>query len=180
MKKISLSIVTLFVCFALPSSHAQKLTSTTTPSRQIGTQAQYLPTETGDFRADMLAAVNAVRAQGCRCGEKQMPSVAPLRWNSDLESSASRHANDMSNHNHFSHTGTDGSDIDRRITESGYKWMEIGENIAFGYFNVGGAMTGWVKSPSHCKQMMNPRIEEIGAARSGKYWVQDFGKKRNW
>ena len=137
-------------------------------------------TETGDFRVDMLAAVNRLRANGCRCGGKQMPPVPSLRWNGQLEAAALRHAKDMSSHNHFDHIGTDNSEFDDRITASGYKWMEIGENIAFGYDQISATIQGWINSVSHCQQLMSPKVDELGAARSGKYWVQEFGKQRNW
>jgi uncharacterized protein YkwD len=135
-------------------------------------------TETGDFRIDMLAAVNAVRASGCKCGNKVMPPVPPLKWNSELEAAAIRHALDMAKHKHFDHIGTDGSEFDKRITEAGYLWQQIGENIAFGYDSIGEAMFGWKNSASHCRQLMSPKVNELGAARHGKYWVQEFGKQR--
>jgi uncharacterized protein YkwD len=139
-----------------------------------------LPSETGDFRADMLNMVNAVREQGCKCGGKKMPPVAPLTWNARLENASIAHAKDMAKNNHFDHVGTDGSEIDTRANRAGYKWMQIGENIAWGYDNVRDAMIGWIKSPSHCLQLMSDKVTEMGAARNNTYWVQDFGKQRNW
>ena len=38
-------------------------------------------------------------------------------------------------------------------------------------------MGDWVDSPSHCRMLMNPKVEEMGVARHSKYWVQHFGKK---
>ena len=139
-----------------------------------------LPEESGNFRQDMLNMVNAVREQGCKCGRKKMPPVAPLTWNGLLEKAAIAHARDMAKNDHFDHVGTDGSEIDTRINRTGYKWMQIGENIAWGYNNVRETMIGWIKSPSHCQQLMSNKVTEMGASRHGKYWVQDFGKQRTW
>ena len=139
-----------------------------------------LPDESGNFRLDMLNMVNAVREQGCTCGRKKMPPVAPLKWNGLLEKAAIAHAGDMAQNDHFDHVGTDGSEIDTRINRTGYKWKQIGENIAWGYDNVRETMIGWIKSPSHCQQMMSNKVTEMGASRNGKYWVQEFGKQRNW
>ena len=136
--------------------------------------------ETGNFRADMLAAVNLVRSTGCRCAGKIMPAVPPVRWNSQLEAAAIRHAKDMAVNNHFDHIGTDGSEVDNRVEAAGYKWKQVGENIAWGYFKLADVMAGWIRSPSHCKQLMSDKVDEIGAAKNGKYWVQDFGKQRTW
>ncbi len=139
-----------------------------------------LPSETGHFRDDMLAMINSLREQGCKCGRKKMPPVPPLKWNSLLEKAAIGHAKDMAANEHFDHVGTDGSQIDTRIAKTGYKWMQIGENIAWGYDNITSTMIGWIKSPSHCQQLMSNKVTEVGAARNGKYWVQDFGKQQNW
>ncbi len=139
-----------------------------------------LPDESGNFRQDMLDMVNAVREQGCKCGRKKMPAVPPLKWNGLLEKASIAHARDMAENEHFDHVGTDGSEIDTRVNRVGYKWMQIGENIAWGYDNIREAMIGWIKSPSHCQQLMSNKVTEMGASRNGKYWVQDFGKQRNW
>ncbi|MDZ7877537.1 MAG: CAP domain-containing protein [Saprospiraceae bacterium] len=185
----------MLTCFLLPlnctSQQASNQKRTTTrPQKTTNTQNTPRPTTTAtpsvqkvdpsDFRASMLAAVNKLRANGCRCGGRTMPPVPPLRWNSQLEAAAIRHATDMSSNGHFDHIGTDNSAFDDRITASGYKWMEIGENIAFGYEAISTTMKGWLDSESHCKQMMSAKVDEMGAAKSGKYWVQEFGRQRNW
>jgi uncharacterized protein YkwD len=175
---------TLLICiasFLIPfSCTSQKLVSQKVPPRTTTTPPSVSKTETGDFRAEMLTAVNRLRTNGCRCSGKQMPPVPVLRWNNQLEAAALRHAYDMSSNKHFDHIGTDNSEFDDRITATGYKWMEIGENIAFGYEAISTTIQGWINSGSHCKQMMSPKVDEMGAAKSGKYWVQEFGKQRNW
>jgi uncharacterized protein YkwD len=166
-------ILLLLICVLASCSSAQKTAS-------VSKQKVVFPTETGNFRVDMLAAVNFVRSKGCRCGNKMMPPVPAITWNSQLEGAAIRHAADMAKNKRFNHVGSDGSEIDTRITETGYKWMQIGENIAWGYNTIAEVMAGWVISVSHCEQLLSPKINEIGAAKNGTYWVQDFGKQRNW
>ena len=174
-------ILLILACFLLPFNCTSQRTSTQqTPPRISTPTPSVSKVEPNDFRGAMLAAVNKLRTNGCRCGGKQMPPVPILRWNSQLESAAIRHANDMSSHRHFDHIGTDNSEFDDRITASGYKWMEIGENIAFGYELIPATIQGWLNSASHCQQMMSPKVDEMGAAKSGKYWVQEFGRQRNW
>ena len=170
---------------SVPSKITTTIIRTPAPPIRVTTTTDKKPTvvfpsETGDFRADMLTAVNFVRSKGCRCGGQLMPPVPPLTWNSLLEGAAIRHAKDMAVHKHFDHVGTDGSEIDSRVTDTGYKWMQIGENIAWNYNTIAEAMAGWIISPSHCFQLMSNKVNEMGAAKNGKYWVQDFGKVRNW
>lgn len=128
------------------------------------------------FRDEMLADVNQLRANGCNCGGKWMPKVAPLKWNSKLENSAQGHANDMNTNDFLSHDGSNGSEFSDRITNAGYHWSAAGENIAWGYSSISDAVQGWIESPDHCKAMMSSHYTEMGAARAGEYWVQDFGR----
>jgi uncharacterized protein YkwD len=155
------------------TSTSPTTTTTTTPTTTTTTT-----TTTGVFANDMLAAVNAIRTAGCNCGGQQMPKVAALTWNSLLEKASVGHAKDMLATGVFSHTGSGGSTMSSRISATGYAWSTIGENIAFGYKSVSEVMKGWVASSGHCKNMMNANFTQIGAARAGDYWVQDFGKPR--
>lgn len=40
-------------------------------------------------------------------------------------------------------------------------------------------MNDWKKSPSHNKNILNSKVEEIGIGFYGNYWVQVFGKEFN-
>lgn len=128
-----------------------------------------------DFQEEFISIVNQYRAQGCRCGSKYMPPVDPLAWNDKLGIAAQKHANDMQQNRHFSHTGTNGSSISDRIEAAGYDWRAIAENISYGYADIKSAVEGWISSPGHCKNIMNGAYKEMGAARAGTYWVQTFG-----
>ncbi|MBR9919424.1 MAG: CAP domain-containing protein [Bacteroidetes bacterium] len=128
------------------------------------------------FKQEMLYLVNEVRSQGCTCGGTFFPAVAPLDWDHQLEMAAGRHAADMDVNGFFSHKGSDGTRVAQRATEAGYVWSSIGENIAFGYQSVEMAVQAWIDSPSHCELMMSPDFIDMGAARSGTYWVQTFGR----
>lgn len=133
---------------------------------------------------EVLAATNAARAQPRQCGAQRFPAVPPLRWNSDLGQAALRHSRDMANHRTFSHKGSDGSDVGLRARGSGYGWRGIGENISFGQRSAAEAVAGWIDSPGHCANLMNPTFTEMGAAyalrgapRQAAYWTQVFGRR---
>ena len=131
---------------------------------------------TSDFQTAFLDAVNAYRTAGCKCGNKNMPPVAPLKWNSLLEEAATRHTNDMASNEHFAHKGTDNSSIGQRIADTGYLWRAIGENIAFGYPNIQAVVDAWIESEGHCKNIMNENFTEMGAAEKNSYWTQDLAR----
>jgi uncharacterized protein YkwD len=35
----------------------------------------------------------------------------------------------------------------------------------------------WLKSPGHCKNIMNKAFKEVGVGRVGDYWTQNFGAR---
>lgn len=141
-----------------------------TPNEEITINSQ--------FQTEFVKAVNALRTEGCKCGTTKMPPVTPISWNDQLAEAAQRHANDMAKNKHFDHTGTDGSSSAQRISDAGYKWRSVGENIAWGYQDIEAVIAGWVKSKGHCENMMSADFTEMGAAQNGTYWVQTFGRSR--
>jgi uncharacterized protein YkwD len=100
-----------------------------------------------------------------------------LLWNDVLEKAAYHHSADMYQNDYFSHTALDGSNGGVRIQRAGYNWMTYGENIAMGYKNERETVEGWLSSPGHCKNIMNRSFKEMGVARVGNYWTQEFGAK---
>lgn len=140
---------------------------------------------TPQFRQEFLSYINQKRQSGCTCGIYYMPPAPPLKWNYQLEAIATGHAVDMARNNYFSHTSLDGRTMQNRIaaggyTINGYRSIEIGENIAFGQESILEVMQGWFKSAGHCRNLMNPRFKEVGIAEDNKYWVQDFGGRKEF
>ena len=125
----------------------------------------------------MLNLVNQARSRGCMCGVKKMQPVGPLVWSEQLETAADKHSKDMDKHRFMSHDGSDRSNFSARITRAGFKWTSCAENIAEGYETVEQVVDGWLNSPPHCKNLMDPWSKFIGAARAGSFWTQDFGGK---
>ena len=128
-------------------------------------------------RSQLLQLVNDVRQKGCLCGDTYYPSTTPVVWNSQLELAAYNHSSDMYRNKYFSHTGLDGSNPGARIDGAGYHWMHYGENIATGYTTERLVVDAWIKSPGHCRTIMNKDYKEMGVARVGDYWTQEFGAR---
>lgn len=105
--------------------------------------------------------------------------AAPVSYDARLGAAAQGHANDMLANNFFSHTGSNGSSVGDRATAAGYNWRTIGENIARGYADEAGALDGWVNSPGHQENNVNPNFEDFALARAGsgsnQYWVLVLG-----
>lgn len=128
-------------------------------------------------QATLLQLVNDTRQSGCTCGSTVMPPVAAVTWNDQLATAALNHGNDMYTENYFSHTGSNGSSAGERITATGYTWKAYGENIAKGHPTEKAVIEGWLNSEGHCKNIMSPLFKEMGAARVGSYWTQEFGSR---
>lgn len=128
-----------------------------------------------EWQQDMLQRINDIRQNGCKCGTKYYPPAPLLTWNPQLEQSATLHAADMNHKKYFSHYSKNGKGFSARIQEAKYDWTFVGENIATGQTSVQEVMEDWIKSPTHCKNMMNPNYQEVGAGKESTYWVQDFG-----
>ena len=147
--------------------------------------APFLPPLTeqaSELEAQVIRLVNDARSRARRCGDRLMAAAPPVRANARLRATAAAHAGDMAELSFFSHTGTDGSQVAERARRSGYAWRTIGENIAAGQLKADAAMQGWLKSPSHCANLMQPSYTDMGLAfavnpqsESGVYWVQVFG-----
>jgi len=125
----------------------------------------------------ILKKVNRVRSTGCFCGRRYMPATTPLVWNDTLFLSALGHAKEMTRYNFFAHFSIDGDDIGDRLESYGYDWQVAGENLGEGQRSFDEVLQDWLDSKSHCKMLMNPKVNEMAVATHGRYWVQHFGKK---
>lgn len=139
-------------------------------------EAEQEATTSDDFAAHAINRINQIRRVGARCGNQSKSPTTAVRWNTKLAAAAYRHAKDMSDNNFFAHKGSNGSKIGKRVTNVGYDWQAVSENIAKGQRSMEEVMTAWKNSPGHCKNMMNPIYTEMGMARVGNVWVQVFGK----
>lgn len=130
----------------------------------------------------ILALVNEARASARHCGDRYFQPARPVAWNDVLAQAAREHSGDMAAHRRFSHRGSDDSEVAQRATRAGYRWRHIGENIAAGQTSAQEAVAGWLESPGHCANVMNPDFSEMGAGYAISrarmpgfaYWTQVF------
>jgi uncharacterized protein YkwD len=133
----------------------------------------------------VLDLVNQARSAPRYCGNRAFNAARPVRWNASLAEASRLHSEDMARWNYFSHSGRNGSDPGQRVERAGYRYRATAENIAAGQMKPEDAVAGWIKSPGHCANLMNPAYTEMGAAfainaqsEMGVYWTQDFGVRR--
>jgi uncharacterized protein YkwD len=128
---------------------------------------------------ELVVRVNEARAEGRDCGSRGWFDAAPpLRTEARLMGVAQAHSEDQRDRGVMSHQGSDGSGPSDRVSDAGYAWRTVGENVAWGYPSVAAVMDGWLGSPGHCANLMNPAFEELGVGLAGSYWTQVFAAPR--
>jgi uncharacterized protein YkwD len=146
------------------------------------------PANLGDWQTagqQVLGLVNAARAEPRECGSRRFDAARPLAWSQALGIAALAHSRDMAQRDRLSHEGSQDHGMGDRAQAAGYDWQRVGENIAVGMRSPQHAVAGWVSSPQHCSNLMDPRFTEMGAAYAvkpggtvGIYWTQILGKPR--
>jgi uncharacterized protein YkwD len=136
-------------------------------------------------RQRVLQLANQARARPRRCGSQSFAATTPLRASAQLDAAALAHSRDMARHSRMSHEGSDGSTPAERVARTEYTWRVVGENVAAGPTTPDEVMQGWLASPHHCENLMDPRFTELGVgfvfdprSKSGVYWTQVFAIPR--
>ncbi|RMO82447.1 hypothetical protein ALQ33_02817 [Pseudomonas syringae pv. philadelphi] len=142
----------------------------------------------GDWQAEgqkILEMVNTARTQARQCGPQSYAATTPLAWNQTLGTAAQSHSQAMANNNFFDHKDREGRMPGDRAELAGYVGQQVGENIAAGQDTARKVVDGWLASPGHCANLMNPGFRELGAAYAmdpksdaGIYWTAMFGTQQ--
>ena len=144
-----------------------------------------------NFRAEMLAVINAARAAGAVCGSKTMAPVGPLAWNNNLNNAATVMAVDLiktgvtGQTSATPHTSSDGRTPADRVRAAGYAFSTLGENIGWGYTSPQESLYasyGWMPSPGHCENIMSRQFSEVAVScikggNFGTVFVMDLGAR---
>jgi hypothetical protein len=141
------------------------------------------PAAWGVFEDEVLVETNRARAAGATCDQDVFAPAGPLEMNEFLRYSARLHARDMGTNNYFEHASQDGRTPTERMRQAGFEGGgPTGENIAAGQKTPAAVVEGWMNSPGHCRNIMDPDYRIIGVGFSlvegssfGEYWVQNFG-----
>lgn len=119
--------------------------------------------------AEVLDRTNAERALG---------GLGPLTSNEQLDVAAQSQADHQAAILEMTHEGNGG--LGERVRTAGYTPRVAAENVAVGYPSVAEVIQGWVDSPGHYENIMNPDVTEMGFAvafgSDGRaYYAQVFG-----
>ncbi len=122
---------------------------------------------------EVIERMNAQRAKVGR---------GPLIADARLAAAAQRHAEDLAAGDTLDHAGSDGSTPAARVSEAGYGWTFVSENVAAGYATAEAVVQAWFLSPSHRANMMSPSPVHVGIGYAFRdsttykhYWTANFG-----
>jgi uncharacterized protein YkwD len=131
------------------------------------------PADASTRVAQALAEVNSYRASA------GLPGLSTDR---KLEKTAENHACDMARMGHYSHIGSNGSELVDRLKAQNYRYRAANENV--GQFRPSTSAAGWwFNSPGHKANMLSPKIKSVGfgvavGADQKHYWVMVGGKSK--
>jgi len=131
-----------------------------------------------EFLKRVVELTNAERAQR---------GLDPLTFNPQLAAAAQIHSANMGMRDFTAHIDPlDGKGAADRVTNQGYDYGTVAENVAAGEPTPEQTVQGWMDSPSHRVNILNPAVTEIGVGyhfqendtgnvNFSHYWTQVFG-----
>ena len=112
-------------------------------------------------------------------GERTAQGLPELQWDDALFKAARRHALLMLNLNILEHQLPGEPTLEGRLTAAGARFAFIEENIAVGK-DPRTIHAGWMDSPGHRKNILDPRVTSVGIAMvrgtGGLFAVEDFSQ----
>lgn len=163
------------VPFTIPSTIATPTLPTIPPT--LATIPAPPPPVTGDAVV-WLAMVNQARGQARSCGATAFAAAPPLTSDARLDEAARVQSSYQDSISTMTHTGAGGSNAGQRMTAAGFIWSTWGENVGWNYPGATAMLQGWINSPGHCANIMEPAFTHIGWTRVGAYDTMVLGRPR--
>lgn len=109
--------------------------------------------------------------------ERTKAGLSPVTGDTTIQSAAQVRAAESAVS--FSHTRPNGQNFSTALTEAGVTYKGSGENLAWGQKTPEEVMKGWMNSPGHKANLLNPDFTKIGVgyyqnANGVNYWSQLF------
>ncbi len=96
--------------------------------------------------------------------ERQKLGLSALTTNDKLNQAALAKAQNMLAQQYWAHIGPDGTEPWKFFRDANYKYSVAGENLARDFSNTNDMMSAWLASPTHRKNIVDTRYQEIGVA----------------
>ncbi len=135
-------------------------------------------------QAAQIASTRALRAQqeqlfALANRARAAAGVAPLKWDEALAAAALNHCARMAAEGPIAHRYGGEPDVTERAAQAGSHFSLIEENVAVGSY-AASIHQGWMDSPHHRANLLNPEIDSAGiavvSARGVLYAVADYSR----
>lgn len=94
--------------------------------------------------------------------ERSANGVTPLSLNEKLDAAAQANADDMAARDYWSHNTPDGNPPWVWVTNQGYAYQKLGQNLATGFDDEQSTVDGWMASPPHRENLLDPAYTQVG------------------
>ena len=111
-----------------------------------------------------FAAITQAEILSLTNTSRQEAGLNSLSLNDTLNQAALLKAQDMLADNYFAHTAPDGTKPWAFLKQAGYSYAAAGENLAMDFTEASSVHTAFMNSPSHKKNIVNPKYTEMGLA----------------
>jgi uncharacterized protein YkwD len=108
--------------------------------------------------------------------ERSRVGAPPLSLNSQLMVAAQAHTDLMVKYNQLSHQLPGEPSLGARISQTGYRWSAVSENIAQGHRTPEQVVAGWMNSPGHQVNLLDAKYQHLGVGSANNFWTQVFGR----
>jgi len=109
--------------------------------------------------------------------ERSKAGVKALVISNDLSKVALLKSKDMALFNYFDHNSPNYGSPFEMMSSMGISYKSAGENIAKGYKTADAVVNGWMNSPGHKANILNPSFGKMGIGyyvSDSTYWTQMF------
>lgn len=116
--------------------------------------------------------------------ERKKRGLKALAPNPRLDQAAKLHARNMATYRKMAHVIPESNlpTLTKRAQYVSYPYSTIAENIALGYPDAESVVRGWMDSPGHRRNILNPAVAEAGTGvvssrTGGLYFCQVFARQ---
>jgi uncharacterized YkwD family protein/spore coat assembly protein SafA len=119
------------------------------------------------YETDVITLINKIRSDN---------GLSQFKTNWELSRVARIKAKDMHDKGYFDHTSPTYGSPFAMMKSFGISYSSAAENIAMGYSTPQQVVNGWMGSPGHRANILNPSYTQIGVGycADGNYWSQMF------
>lgn len=128
---------------------------------QSGSLATYLKHPTSKVLSYAIST-NATRLLAATNDQRVNDNEPSLTMNDQLTRAAQAKADDMAKRNYWSHDTPDGAAPWTFVTNAGYNYDKLGENLAAGFSDERSTVKAWMASETHRANVLDPAYSQVG------------------